>query len=304
MTSRESAALHFCKWLLATAAVVVAVLAIEVAAMFVVVWAVGTVSDTSALDLLSDVSSDPDLYLGVNLILQIAVIAVAVPWWRHVAARALGLGDIELAAPYSTSAERVIAVICMGLGMQVVITCAVEAILPQFPAAMDAYDELMETAGIDTLTVWSALSTGIAAPIMEEIVFRGIAMQFALRAVCPAWRKGLSRDEYDRIRVTDRQFWAANVLQAVAFGVIHMNVTQGLYAFAAGLVFGWVFWRTGKLRWSMALHAVFNLTSFGVDALFAQTGLAGAAFSFAACTLLLTFGTVLYERATRSPRNL
>ena len=59
-----------------------------------------------------------------------------------------------------------------------------------------------------------------------------------------------------------RAFWVANVLQALAFGVLHMNIIQGSYAFALGILQGWVFWRTGKLGYAMLLHFALNASSY------------------------------------------
>jgi hypothetical protein len=35
-------------------------------------------------------------------------------------------------------------------------------------------------------------------------------------------------------------FWVANILQAVLFGIYHMNPLQGIYAFFIGLFLGYV----------------------------------------------------------------
>ena len=55
---------------------------------------------------------------------------------------------------------------------------------------------------------------------------------------------------------------AAIVLQAAIFGFMHMNLVQGCYAGAAGLIFGWVLVTTGKLRYTILLHFAFNAGSY------------------------------------------
>ena len=65
-----------------------------------------------------------------------------------------------------------------------------------------------------------------------------------------------------------RAFWIANTLQALAFGVLHMNLIQGGYAFALGVVVGWVFWRTGRLRYPIILHFAMNASSYLVEPLY------------------------------------
>ena len=49
---------------------------------------------------------------------------------------------------------------------------------------------------------------------------------------------------------------------ALLFGAIHTNFSQFFYALFVGIVFGWVYTYSGKLRYSMILHALFN--AFGV----------------------------------------
>ena len=47
-------------------------------------------------------------------------------------------------------------------------------------------------------------------------------------------------------------------LSAAAFGLFHGNLSQLFYAFALGLVFGVVYLKTGRLRYTVLLHAVVN----------------------------------------------
>ncbi len=80
----------------------------------------------------------------------------------------------------------------------------------------------------------------LIGPISEELIFRG-AM-------------------FDRFR-TAFPFWVANALQAFCFGVYHMNLIQGLYAFMLGLLLGLVYQVTGTVLGSILAHIIFNLTS-------------------------------------------
>ena len=51
----------------------------------------------------------------------------------------------------------------------------------------------------------------------------------------------------------------AVILSAVAFGLFHGNLNQFFYAAMLGLVFGYVYLNTGKLRYSVVLHMLINL---------------------------------------------
>lgn len=49
------------------------------------------------------------------------------------------------------------------------------------------------------------------------------------------------------------------VVSALIFGLIHGNLSQLFYAFALGLSFGYVYLKTGRLRYSIGLHMLINL---------------------------------------------
>ena len=48
-------------------------------------------------------------------------------------------------------------------------------------------------------------------------------------------------------------------MQAALFGLFHLNWIQGIYAFALGIVLGYVCERGGSIYYSMGLHLLFNL---------------------------------------------
>lgn len=54
---------------------------------------------------------------------------------------------------------------------------------------------------------------------------------------------------------------AAIVFSALAFGLFHMNLYQFFYAFAVGLVFGYIYTRTHRLRYTILMHMAINLLS-------------------------------------------
>jgi len=50
----------------------------------------------------------------------------------------------------------------------------------------------------------------------------------------------------------------AIILSALVFGLLHQNLFQFFYAFALGLVFAYIYTRTGRLRYPILLHAIVN----------------------------------------------
>jgi membrane protease YdiL (CAAX protease family) len=105
---------------------------------------------------------------------------------------------------------------------------------------------LPDTRGLPLWTVIPMLLVAIAAaPLTEEIAFRGYAMGMIRRRFSPT---------------------AALVITSVIFAAAHL--TQGLYPtklivyFAAGLAFGYVALRTGSLLPAMVVHSFADLTFF------------------------------------------
>ena len=54
-------------------------------------------------------------------------------------------------------------------------------------------------------------------------------------------------------------FVAANLIQAVFFGIYHMNLIQGIYAAFLGFIFGYLVWRYDSILITVFAHALFNL---------------------------------------------
>ncbi len=106
------------------------------------------------------------------------------------------------------------------------------------PSWMEQYEELLDMAGLsDDITILMLCYSVILAPIGEELVFRGTTLRI-FRRVFP--------------------FWAANIMQAVLFGIFHGNWLQGFYAGALGLLLGYICEKCGSIYYSMFLHFLFN----------------------------------------------
>ena len=98
------------------------------------------------------------------------------------------------------------------------------------------YAQMMEFA---TAAPWAMALLGIIiAPIMEEIVFRGIIM------------KGLTNKGVHP--------WKAIMFSALLFGIIHANPWQLVGASITGLVLGYIYWQSGTLLLPILLHAFNN----------------------------------------------
>lgn len=133
----------------------------------------------------------------------------------------------------------ILGVILLVPGMQYLSTYIVNFTAILFPSWLDTYIDLLENAGLDdTMTLGMFLYSVVFAPLSEELIFRGVTMRQAKRAL---------------------PFWAANLLQAFLFGVFHMNMIQGIYAFCLGLILGYICEHGGSIYHSILLHMLFNL---------------------------------------------
>lgn len=236
---------YVARWLLAAAATAPAYLLAQVLASLVAGIALLT-TDVDAL----------------MLVATLAGLALAVPWWLHLRPRSLLRREGARPSRPARGALLVCALLALGVVLQVTISCVLSLVLPLFPGVMDGYLELMELAGIsDAMSPAALVEVAVIAPVAEESLCRGVTLEFSLRALCPG------RPPASRAEVPAARFWAANVIQALVFGVMHLNVVQGAYAFALGLLLGWVFRRTGRLRAAVLLHMAVNASSVLMDSL-------------------------------------
>lgn len=133
---------------------------------------------------------------------------------------------------------KIAAVILLAFGSYFLAEYLIYFIQMVAPSVVESYVELMEMSGIEETTWASILYAVILGPMVEELVFRGVTLFYAQKAT--------------------RRFWLANIIQALAFGIMHMNVVQGIYAFFMGLILGWVYKEFHSLYASSLLHIVFN----------------------------------------------
>lgn len=130
-------------------------------------------------------------------------------------------------------------VICIVPVLQLATGFLITWVSSLFPDWLEFYEDIMERAGFSGLpSPLLVLYAVILGPIAEELTFRGVTLASAKRAM---------------------PFWAANLLQAFLFGAFHMNIIQGIYAFALGVILGFICEKSGCIWYSIVLHILFNL---------------------------------------------
>lgn len=95
-----------------------------------------------------------------------------------------------------------------------------------------------EMAGLSH-NVLGVLAIAVFAPLLEEVLFRGAIQGYLMRKY-------------------PSSPWRAIIIASLIFGVIHMNPIQIFYATMLGIVFGWIYYRTGSLVPCIIGHVLNN----------------------------------------------
>ena len=115
-------------------------------------------------------------------------------------------------------------------------TVLIEPVLSLFP---DRWLELIESQM--KLGGWMMLTVVVAAPILEEILFRGIMQGSLVRKYGP---------------------WRGVLVASAVFGIVHGIPQQVVNAFFVGMVLGFVYYCSRSLVVVMVIHAINNAVSY------------------------------------------
>ena len=85
------------------------------------------------------------------------------------------------------------------------------------------------------------LTIVIAAPLLEELIFRGVMLDGLLKRYSPV---------------------KAILVSSILFGFVHLNPWQFVGAFLIGVFIGWIYYHTRSLSLAIIIHAVNNFVSF------------------------------------------
>ncbi len=110
------------------------------------------------------------------------------------------------------------------------------AVLPEMPEALKTIFASLTEGPL----IVSLVSVSIMAPLFEEWLCRGLVLRGLLKKMSPTW---------------------AIVASSAFFAILHMNPWQAVAAFSLGLLFGFVYYRTGSLKLTMLMHCVNNTFS-------------------------------------------
>lgn len=185
--------------------------------------------------------SDANFNMAIMLCYGI-ITTILLGTWYHVATAQKYVPKRKLR--HVVTPKIVFSILLLSIALQYVSNYLVIAIAALKPSLYEAYANLLESAGMTEITLLMAVYSVLVAPICEEIIFRGVTLHYARKSM---------------------PFWGANLLQAALFGVYHMNVVQGVYAFFVGLVCGYIFKVGQSLYLAIGFHIAFNIWGSGIQ---------------------------------------
>lgn len=158
-------------------------------------------------------------------------ITIAFALWLNMRQR--GKGSLSLKFRSGKTSP---SLILWGLILVFAVSTILEPLLALFP------DEFMKV--LDNAVgsgIWAVITTVVCAPILEEILFRGIIQQSCTR-------------EYGAVRGV--------IAGAAIFGIVHVIPQQVVNAFFVGIILGYIYIKTRSLTPVIIIHALNNAIAF------------------------------------------
>ena len=167
---------------------------------------------------------------------NIAALAVFVPMWLKARKR---IEPFKNANPFTHNLLAIGLFAAFNLVLQCVI--GIFDLLRFFPS----YEVVSDAISGGSLLM-QVISLGVAAPVIEELCFRGVLME----------------------RMKWIPVWLAVFIQALMFGAAHLNLFQGIYAFVIGIVLALVYVKFRSIITVVIGHAAFNIINVVQDLIF------------------------------------
>ena len=139
------------------------------------------------------------------------------------------------------SVDNTVIVLLIGTSMNILVVIAYVTFMMggYLPGRYEDYEYTAYIVDSSTFFL-TILSTGIAIPILEEVVFRGIVYNEMKKITTPM---------------------KAIIIQAVIFGVAHGNLFQGIHTFILAIVMAIAYDKTKSLNSAILIHIAYNITA-------------------------------------------
>lgn len=237
-------------------------------------------------------SGDPNAFLAVNVdeatrsilipvLLSSAVLTFGLAWLIHVLFKK---NFFERLYFNKTTTFLVVTSFIAGLSLQIptgdIISFFEQAGI--MPNALKEYSKIIESIMTGQSFILEIIAIGIIVPILEEVIYRGLV--------------------FDKLR-KNLPLSLALIIQALVFGLVHLNLVQGSYAFMLGLLMGIVLVRSQSIILSVAIHIGMNLSGVILSELQPSIGTTGelilrvASYVLAPACIIL----ILLKTKTKAP---
>ncbi|MCX0386941.1 CPBP family intramembrane metalloprotease [Clostridium perfringens] len=125
-------------------------------------------------------------------------------------------------------------ILVLGIGITILLLFLSGILTKLIPS----YKEVVNQLATSRASVLQLIITIVLIPIYEEIFYRGIIF-------------GYLRKNFNIIM--------AIVVQALVFGVMHLNLVQGIYTFILGIVLALIYMYSESILGNITVHIIFNL---------------------------------------------
>ena len=163
------------------------------------------------------------------------VLAIGIPCWIVFQIRKSETGQASFKLKIEN--KRIIPFII--LGTIALLWGVISPLASTIPMSDEIKKAFMDFGGKTGL--YSFMLMVIAAPVLEEILFRGILLDRLLKRYSPL---------------------KSILVSSFLFGIVHLNPWQFVTGFVIGIFAGWVYYRTSSLLAAIIIHASANLNGF------------------------------------------
>ena len=177
------------------------------------------------------------------------------------------------------SLKLIVIVVFLAVGLQYLSRAWLELLNVLWPSIMESYGDTMQQAGFGNLSPVVIIAVVGLAPIGEELIFRGMTIHY--------------------LEKTGAKFWLINIIQAFLFALLHMNLVQGSYAFALGLVLGCLANKYQSVIPCILTHLAYNLLGITSAKLFGEGDIALIISIVVSIVLVVIAAIILHKEKKR-----
>ena len=134
--------------------------------------------------------------------------------------------------------KSILAVISMVIGLQFLITAGFVMATELFPNVIEDYMQLMTDSGLVDNQLIMIVYAILIGPVLEELCMRGVTFGFLEKS-------------------NIKPFFII-LISGILFGVMHLNLVQGIYASVLGFFLGYMRYKYRSIKITIVMHILFN----------------------------------------------